>query len=429
MSTTASNMVSAFTANNLSTSTSLGFQIMQKIETDGRVQGGPQPSSDLTIALFSCMKLSASNNPVLPTSVVTELTTGAYGVRGRSSTDAAAVISQDGDWIIEPPSGKVWNDIVTLEDRGLTGDVTHVFLALGHGISTANFVAPNDDLLSPTNDGFDWQTFPKATFGNPYVVVGQCTVEDGFLQHNPFTNSSAEIFGFVQPQQCPDTPPPQSMIQRLFHSLSPEPAYAAATAVALAKGSGGGSKPAFSPFVIMHTDKVNTPKFSASPSTKGNVTNKSLRPIPVLNPISEGGVPFKQGSVLAYLREVVNNGTPGHICYNWAYNDENGVLDFPFARITKAGGFQLFAANTGTIASPEATNQNVPPVAAGATALSAPFQVKNDNSTLTPCPSFDGTTFFTNILDPSAQKIPFNPDDVSTFPPNYDVPGTPQPPA
>ena len=128
MQTTAQNMTSAFASGDLSNSTLYGFQIMQKIETDGRVQGGPQPSSDLTVALFPCMKLASSNNAVFPASVVTELTSGAYGVRGRTASDADAAISQDGDWIIEPPGTKKWNDITTLDDRGLSGDAAHLFL-------------------------------------------------------------------------------------------------------------------------------------------------------------------------------------------------------------------------------------------------------------------------------------------------------------
>ena len=428
MQTTAQNMTSAFAGGDLSNSTLYGFQIMQKIETDGRVQGGPQPSSDLTVALFPCMKLASSNNAVFPASVVTELTSGAYGVRGRTASDADAVLSQDGDWIIEPPGTKKWNDITTLDDRGLSGDAAHLFLALGRSAATAGFTATQDELLSPADDGFDWSTIPSATFGSPYVVVGQCSVEDGFLQHNPFktTNSQAEIFGFVQPVQCPPAPLQPTLIQQLFQAIGPEPAYA--TSALVTRGTGGAAKPALSPFVIMNPRHVNTPKFSLWPSIKGNVTNRRLSPTPTLNPVSEGGVPFKQASVLAYLREIVNNGTPGQICYNWAYNDENGVTDFLYARITKAGGFQLFATNAGTLAAPKATGQPVPSVPAGATALSPAFQIKNDNSTLSPCPSFDGTTYFTNILDPSATRIPFDPQDPSTFPPNYDVPGTPQPP-
>ena len=36
------------------------------------------------------------------------------------------------------------------------------------------------------------------------------------------------------------------------------------------------------------------------------------------------------------------------------------------------------------------------------------------------CPVFDGTTYFTNILDAAAQRITFLAGDTSTFPPNYD---------
>ena len=79
------------------------------------------------------------------------------------------------------------------------------------------------------------------------------------------------------------------------------------------------------------------------------------------------------------------------------------------------------ATNVGTSSAPEPTGEDVPQLQAGAPATSTSFQVKNDGSALTVCPVFDGTTYFTNILDPAADKFTFNPADAGTFPPNYDV--------
>jgi hypothetical protein len=118
---------------------------------------------------------------------------------------------------------------------------------------------------------------------------------------------------------------------------------------------------------------------------------------------------------------VVNNGTPGFVCYNWAYNDDQGTTDFPHAFYTKAGGLNLVATSVGTLSTDESTGQPVPMIEAGATATSPPINVKNSSITIDVCPVFDGTTYFTNILISNAPKFTFDADDPSTFPPNYDV--------
>jgi hypothetical protein len=68
----------------------------------------------------------------------------------------------------------------------------------------------------------------------------------------------------------------------------------------------------------------------------------------------------------------------------------------------------------------EATGEPVPEVAGGTTATSASFNVKNSSIVIDVCPVFDGTTYFTNILDPDADQVTFNKEDPATFPPNYD---------
>jgi len=423
----AQNLVNAYGDGDFANATLYGFQIMQHIETEGRFQGGAQPSSDLTVALFPCMKLTVAGSPALPTSVVAELENGAYGVRGVSPTDALAVLSlHPSQWIIEPPAGKTWNDITTLVDRGLgTGDVSHMFLALGRsGQPTAGFTATGDDLLTAANEGVHWTTVPAAIFGNPYVVVGQCTVPGGFLQHNSAAEGHAEIFGLVQPTQCPEQLVPEqsgSLLHRLFLAMSPEPAYAA-TLVATA-GTGGGAKPALSPFVIMNPHQVN-PSFTVSPYKMTNKINKKLDPSPKVTVESDGGVPFTNGSVLLYLQQITNLGAPGQICRNWGYPDAAGVVTFAFTTITKAGNYQLLASSAGAVTVKTTGTQPVPELTSGV-ALSAAFQLKNDGSSPGVCPSFDGTTFFTDILTPGAPTKTFDASDPTTYPPNLDAPPAP----
>ena len=414
----AQNMVQAFGGGQKNRATWFGFQILNAIDTAGRLQGTLQANSTLAFGTFPCMSLGTAS---LPTSLTTELGgTGAFGVRGRSATDNSAVVSHDGIWIIEPPQDKTWQDITTLQaGTGITGDTAKLFLVLGKPGSGTGFNAQGDSLIAGS---FDWSTVPTATFGNPYVVVGNCSVANGFLQHFPAGNPNAEIFGFVEPVQCPGSEltlerAPRTLAERLFRAISPTPAYA----TALLGKTGGGSKPALSPFGIINPGKVNLGTFFQSPKVKGNITNKPLTPTPIVKPKSNGGIAFKQTDVLAYILPIVNNGTPGRICFNWAYNDDQGTADFDRAVYTKAGGLSLVATSKGTSSAPEPTGEDVPQLQAGAPATSTQFNVKNDGSALKVCPLFDGTTYFTNILNPAADKFRFDPADANTFPPNYDV--------
>jgi hypothetical protein len=423
----AQDMVQAFQGGQKNRATWFGFQILNAIDTAGRLQGTLQANSTLAIGTFPCMSLGTATLPT-SASLVTYLgITGAFGVRGLPTADLKAVISHDGTWIIEPPAGSSWQDITTLETRaGISSDTANLFLALGKPGATSNFVGTGDLLLSGST--FDWTTIPTATFGNPYVVVGSCVEGGGFLQHYPAKNSNgtpnsnAEIFGFVEPTQCPGSEltlerAPRTLAERLFRAISPTPAYA----TALLGKTGGGSKPALSPFGIINPGKVNLGTFFQSPKKSGNLTNKPLEPTPIVKPKSNGGVAFKQTDVLAYILPIVNNGTPGRICFNWAYNDDQGTADFDRAVYTKAGGISLVAKNVGTSSAPEPTGEDVPLLEAGTPATSLAFQVKNDGSALKVCPVFDGTTYFTNAADPAAQQIPFDPTNAATFPPNYDV--------
>ncbi|HEY7637913.1 MAG TPA: hypothetical protein VH763_20375 [Gemmatimonadales bacterium] len=418
--TFAENLASAFSDNKKGKATWWGFKILQVVDTAvASSKTTLQANSNLVVGTLGCMTLGTAP---IPTSVETELgTTGAFGVRGRPTADVEAVIAHDDTWIIEPPETKSWQNITTLQTRtGITGDTAKLFLVLGKPGSGSGFVGTGDQLLAGS---FDWSTIPTATFGNPYVVVGQCVVSDGFLQHFPASSSSAEIFSFVQPAQCPATSlslerAPRTLAERLFRAISPAPAYATAL---LKAGSGGGSKPALSPFGIINPGQVNLSNFSQAPTKKDQVKNKVFNPTPIINPTTAGGVAFKQASVLTYLSPIVNNGTPGFVCYNWAYNDDEGVTDFPQAFYTKAGGLSLIAKTVGTVSTEESTGEPVPVIAAGANAVSPSVNVKNSSIAISACPTFDGTTYFTNILNPNAQKLTFNPQDAGTFPPNLDL--------
>ena len=171
----------------------------------------------------------------------------------------------------------------------------------------------------------------------------------------PPRTTNAAIFGVLLPTPVPGDQSGHAGArasqprERLFRALSPAPAYA----TALLGKTGGGGKPALSPFGITKPGKVNLSTFTTSPSKSGNVKNQVFTPTPVINPKSAGGVSFKQASVLSYLVPIANLGTPGNICFNWAYNDDEGVTDFPLAFYTKAGGLVLRAKTVGTVSAEE----------------------------------------------------------------------------
>ena len=95
---------------------------------------------------------------------------------------------------------------------------------------------------------------------------------------------------------------------------------------------------------------------------------------------SANGVPFKQPGVLIYAKGIVNNGTPGLTCSNYAYTDETGIATMP-TFITKAGGYSLVLTNAGTLSTPAVGLPGVPEVPAGASLTTTAFNLKNNGTT------------------------------------------------
>ena len=229
------------------------------------------------------------------------------------------------------------------------------------------------------------------------------------MQHLP-AGAGAEVTGYVDPlcfgEVASIEAPARSFAERVFRFLRPQPLQAALVRVANT-GTGKGS---LSPYAVIDPGSVNL-TVTRSPSTKTNIINKILSPAPKVTSFTAGGTQFQQASILVYLKAVSNNGTPGQICYNWDYTDDAGVALFDRVRITKAGGYQLFAQTVGTETSPEGTEQPVPFVEPGNPDLSDPFQLKNDNSLPGVCPMFDGTFFYPDIVgDPTNKSQVFPPE-------------------
>ena len=209
------------------------------------------------------------------------------------------------------------------------------------------------------------------------------------------------------------------MAERLFRAISPTPAYA----TALLGKTGGGSKPALSPFGIINPGKVNLGTFFQSPKKSGNITNKPLTPTPIVKPKSNGGIAFKQTDVLAYLLPIVNNGTPGRICFNWAYNDDQGRRTSDRAVYTKAGGLSLVRQERGDVQRPGTDRRGRAAVLAGGTPRHQPRVSSQERwdprSRCVRCSTGRRTSPISWI--PRHRSSTFDPTDAGTFPPNYDV--------
>jgi len=83
-----------------------GYQILASIGTKYETaQSSTANASALAVALLQCMKLNGATVPTAATVGLALGSTGAFEVRGLSSTDAATVASHDGAWVLEPPAG------------------------------------------------------------------------------------------------------------------------------------------------------------------------------------------------------------------------------------------------------------------------------------------------------------------------------------
>jgi len=355
----------------VSNATAVGYQILDSVAHSGRKQGTPAAGSTLVIALLKCMELGGAT---IPASFIGPLgdTTGSFGVRGRSATDAQGLLSHDGVWTVETPGSNTWRSI-TSTGANLADSVKHTVLAFGNVGSSSGFT--NDQLLSTV---YEWATIPIATF-SPGAIVGQCTGDLGYIQHNAVSGLNAEVLGFVPALFTGATAflqerEPRTFVERIGRLLSPKPAYAAAV---LAGGSGG-QRGSLSPFGKTDPGAVNL-NLASQPSKAGNQVGKLLvdakgKPLAVSS-TSNGGTAFKQSTVFAWIEAAGNNGNFVQVCNNWAYSDNQGNVTFSTAFLNKSGGYTITIRTVGTdVQSSAGGTPQVPP---GKQPVSALFNVKN----------------------------------------------------
>ena len=418
--------------------TQRGFEILDTLaHSAAQQQPGVTASagSQLALDLFLCMDV-----PALPgtlTFVPALGPNGAFAVRGTVSADARPVVTHDGGWAIAPTGASSWQ-AVTLRSGSagsqlLTETTKKLFLAYAQPGSTNGFTGTGDQLLNgntnPNNTVIDWATQPGQTFSptpvgttplDPGVAVSQCPsatglYKQGFVQHNPAGAPNAEILSFFSPT-CPFPKTyiggdgqgyyarlqqqPRSLMGSVLQFFAPELAYAA--------GGGSGTKTtALSPWGVIFPGDVNltNPQW---PSKSGNTINVAFSPEITAAALSNGGVPFKQPTVFAWLEATNNQGVNVLVCNNWAFTEPNGALEFKNAFLNKAGGYTLSMKTVGTNVSNSASD--TPPVPAGPPISSPLFNVKNAGTTsgsgCTPIPGPTGTTQTGGVYIDGTSGIP-----------------------
>jgi hypothetical protein len=425
--------------------TATGFQILDTLASQtAKKQAGTTPAagSQLALDLLKCMDVPTAT---IPLSFVPALSdAGAFAVRGRGPADKAAVISHDGAWNIQPVFASApvdtqyaWSGIEVADSSGskaanLTAAVKQLFLAFGSPQDPAGFT--NDDPLNLPPAGstystvYNWGTAPKEFFQaptnppGPGFLISQCevgalvgTYQSGFIQHNT-AGSSPEVLGVADPICLPGGTAslfrrtPQTLAQRLWQIVRPEPAYAAVL------GGGSGSKgSALSPWGVIDPGLVNL-VFNQVPNKSNNAVgvplfDKNNQPFHV-QAFSKAGTPFKQGTIFTWIEAVNNSGVNVLVCKNWAYTNPNGIATFTNAYVSKAGGYTVIFKTVGAQTTTNSVNNSPLTVNAGAEPSSVLFNVKNGTANTGDC---SGTNVF--VFDPTKpadqQNLPSVPPGLS----------------
>lgn len=421
--------------------TATGFQILDTLANQtAKKQAGTTPAagSQLALDLLKCMDVPAATIPAVASGgfVAALGDAGAFAVRGRGPADKAPVISHDGAWNIQPvfapapvDTQYAWSGIEVADSSGskaanLTTAVKQLFLAFGSPQDPAGFTNDGPLNLPPSGSSYstvyNWGTAPKEFFrtpppDGPGFLISQCaagalagTYQSGFIQHNTAA-SSPEVLGFADPICLPGgtaslfRQTPQTLAQRLWQILRPEPAYAAVL------GGGSGSRgSALSPWGVIDPGVVNL-LFNQTPNKSNNAVgvplfdknNQALH----VQTFSKAGTPFKQGTIFTWIEAVNNSGVNVLVCKNWAYTDPTGLATFRNAYVSKSGGYILVFKTVGAQTTTNSVNNSPLTVNAGTEPSSPLFNVKNGTPTTSDC-TFPNTFTFDPTLRPDQQTLP-----------------------
>jgi hypothetical protein len=388
--------------------TGTGLQILDTLaHSAARKDPGftPAAGSKLILDLLLCMDVGPAT--AIPASFVSALgDSGAFGVRGRSETDADPLVSHDGAWAVRPVGGTPW---AQLENGGptrpaLSAAVRQNFLVFGRPGNANGFTADVQLNLPPyPSTVFEWGTVPTLTFvmpattsapAGPGIEIDQCDIgaagapyQPGFFQHNGVASSNQEILTSFA-VSCPTSPtararlqPTASLAEQLWKLVTPEPAYAA-----FFFGGGSGTRgTALSPWGVVNPGNVNLVFNQVVDKANNQVgvplfdTQHQLLTLRVFSNAQSGGTfvtPFKQSAIFTWIEATNNQGVNVVACKNWAYTDANGVATFTNAFLNKSGGYTLRFRTAGTQVSTSAGDTPLA-VAPGTQPFSELLNVKN----------------------------------------------------
>jgi hypothetical protein len=336
-------------------STNAGFDLFASLSTDGI--GTASDRSTFVNAILPCQNFGTQTLS-LPIDFTGAFgANGAFAVRGGSTTDAAAVVSHDGVWGLEP----LLNTSVTPAVRYTWDQITHGpnpfnpasktvnkrFLAYGAPIVDQNFTSEQQ-----VGSIFDWFTLPTLTF-NPGVVVGTCLTDNtgtGYLIQHHAQNDGGEIVPSATPSFCSATASlsgtgtgPFALAHRVLDFFRPEPLMAAA----LGTRPPGGSVGSLSPNAAINPGQIQL-AYPANAQVADGRTNQVLRftngDIISVTVTPAGQTPMD--GVQVQLIANTNFGTPVQVTGGTA-TTQNGVATFPNLSISKAGGYRLVATIAG----------------------------------------------------------------------------------
>jgi len=331
-------------------STTAGFDLFASLAANGT--GTASDRSTFVNAILPCQNFGtqALSLPIDFTGAFGP--NGAFAVRGGSATDAAAVVSHDGLWGLEP----LLNISVTPAVRYTWDQITHGpnpfnpatkavnkrFLAYGAPVAGSPVDFTNE---KPVSTIFDWSTIPTLSF-SPEVVVGACITDTTgasyLIQHNSqgdLVPSAATSFCSASASLTGASSGTFALARRVVDFFRPQLLMAAT----LGTRPPGGSAGSLSPFIAIDPEHITLaypPNSQVADGRTGQVVKFTNGDFITVKVTPAGQTPMQ--GVRVRLIATTNLGA-NVVASNAVETTINGVATFRNLTINKSGGYRLIA--------------------------------------------------------------------------------------